>query len=301
MERAVNVESTKPDVRSDDVWTVRRVMQWTIGHLEKHGSDTPRLDTEILLAHARGCQRIELYTHYDELLTDDERAVMRDLVQRRANAEPVAYLVRHREFFSLQFRVTPDVMIPRPETETLVMEALDLAKLSQPRILDVGTGSGCIAIALAVNYPQAQITATDIHAPVLEVARDNAKRHAALDQIRLLQGDLFAPLETNEQFDIVISNPPYVAEAEFESLEAEVRHEPRLALDGGPDGLNVVRPLIDDAPAHLANSGHLLLEISPEQASKVCDLLEVNGSYTDIELRNDLAGRIRVVRAKKRL
>ena len=157
-------------------WTVRRILDWTTAHLKQHGSDTPRLDAEILLAHARACRRIELYTHFDEPLTDAQRAVMRDLAKRRAKSEPVAYLVGHREFFSLDFRVTPDVLIPRPDTETLVVELIDAAKpLESPRILDIGTGSGCIAVAAAVNLPKAQITATDLSEAALAIARENAR------------------------------------------------------------------------------------------------------------------------------
>ena len=197
-----------------DEWTVRRIIDWTTAHLKKHGSDTPRLDTEILLAHARGCRRIELYTRFDEVLNEDERSAMRDLVRRRAQSEPVAYLVGHREFFGLDFRVTPAVLIPRPDTETLVVELLDVAKpLTAPRILDLGTGSGCIAIAAAVNLPAAQITATDLSDAALAVARGNAESHHVLDRIRFLSGDLFAAVAHEERFDVVASNPPYIADS----------------------------------------------------------------------------------------
>ena len=162
-------------------WTVRRVLDWTTAHLKQHGSETPRLDAEILLAHARGCRRIELYTRFDEPLTDAQRAVMRDLAKRRAKSEPVAYLVGHREFFSLDLRVTPDVLIPRPDTETLVVELIDAARaVESPRILDLGTGSGCIAIAAAVNLPSARVTATDLSDAALAIARENAEKHAVV-------------------------------------------------------------------------------------------------------------------------
>ena len=163
---------------ADGAWTVGKIIDWTTAHLRKHGSDSPRLEAEILLAHARRCPRIQLYVQYNELLTDDQRAVMRDLVRRRAQAEPVAYLVGRREFFALDFRVTPDVLIPRPETETLVLQLIAAVKSRpNPRILDVGTGSGCIAIAAAVNVPGALVTAIDISPRALDVARDNASRH----------------------------------------------------------------------------------------------------------------------------
>jgi release factor glutamine methyltransferase len=309
-------------------WTVRRVIEWTTAHLQKHGSDTPRLDTEILLAYARGCRRIDLYTHFDDVLEEDERSVMRELVRRRAQAEPVAYLVGHREFFGLDFRVTPDVLVPRPDTETLVMELLEVARMrvqspSPPgrgaggegfaealtpkaespgelRILDIGTGSGCIAVSAAVNLPAARVTAIDLSPAALEVARQNAELHHVSDRIRFLPGDLFAPLAAGEQFDIIACNPPYVTEGELAGLQSDVRlHEPRYALVGGADGLDVTRRLIAGTPPHLATGGHLLIEIAPEQAAPVRALLAAKGAYEEIEVVKDLPGRPRVVHARK--
>ena len=294
--------SVTPPTPAGDVWTVRRILEWTIPHLKSNGSESPRLDAEILLAHARGCPRIQLYTNYDEPLTDTQRATMRDLVKRRAAAEPVAYLVEHREFFSLDFQVTKDVLIPRPDTETLVVDAIEVLK-QQPasRVLDVGTGSGCIAIALAVNCPNAVVTAIDLSPPALDIARANADKHKIGDRIRWLCGDLFAPLATGEAFDLIVSNPPYIASAEIETLSADVRlHEPRSALDGGPDGLDVIRRLIADAPQHLAPQGKLLIEISGEQADSVTQLLTANGHYDDIAVLKDLAKQPRVVRATRK-
>ncbi len=296
----MTVQPTQSDATSDGQWTVRRVIEWTTAYFAKHGSDTPRLDTEILLAHARGCQRIELYTRFDDVLSDTQRDVMRPLVRRRAQAEPVAYLVGHREFYGLDFRVTPDVLIPRPETETLVMELLDSAKQrTEPRILDVGTGSGCIAVAAAVNAPKTRIVATDVSRAALTVARENATAHDVADRIDFRQGNLFEPIKPGERFDIIVSNPPYVAEDEMETLQADVRlHEPHLALVAGPDGLDVMRRLINAAPNHLVAGGHLLVEIAPEQAAAACDLLTSQGTYAGIDLIKDLAGRPRVIRAQ---
>ena len=216
----------------DGAWTVGKIIDWTTGHLKRHGSDTPRLEAEILLAHARNCPRIQLYVHYNELLSDAERAAMRDLVKRRAQAEPVAYLVGHREFFGLDFRVTPDVLVPRPETETLVLEVIAAAKnLAKPRVLAVCTGSGCIAVAAAVNIPAALVTATDVSPSALVIACENADRHGLASRIRFFEGDLFAPLTAAEKFDLIVSNPPYVADAEMETLPADVRlHEPAPGL-----------------------------------------------------------------------
>jgi release factor glutamine methyltransferase len=277
-------------------------MAWTIEFLKSHGSESPRLDTEILLAHARGCQRIELYTNYDTPLSDAQRAVMRDLVQRRAKAEPVAYLVGHREFFGLDFQVDPSVLIPRPDTETVVMDVLDAAKpLTHPRIVDVCTGSGCIAVAVAVNCPQARLTAIDIEPPALSVAQHNAQRHAVADRITFLQGDLLEPLAAGEQFDIIAGNPPYVSEAEFETLQADVRlHEPHRALDGGPDGLAVLRRLIPQAAGHLGSGGRLILEIASEQVDSITRIIEETGDFGETKVLKDLAGRSRVVRTLRR-
>jgi release factor glutamine methyltransferase len=283
---------------TSDEWTVRRIIDWTTAHLKKHGSETPRLDTEILLAHARGCRRIELYTRFDDVLTEKERTTMRDLVRRRAQSEPVAYLVGHREFFGLDFRVTPAVLIPRPDTETLVVELLDVAKsLPAPRILDVGTGSGCIAIAAAVNQAAAQVTATDSSEGALSIARENAESHHVVDRVRFLSGDLFGPVG-NERFDIVASNPPYIADHEKETLMNDVRkYEPHSALFAGPTGLEILFRLISEAPNHLVPSGALMVEISPEQASTVMERMESTGRYSGIRVIKDLPGQARVVRA----
>jgi release factor glutamine methyltransferase len=286
----------------NDEWTVRRVIDWTTAHLKKHGSETPRLDAEILLAHARNCQRIDLYTRFDDVPDEAQRAVMRELVRRRAQSEPVAYLVGHREFFGLDFRVTPDVLIPRPDTETLVVELLDAIKpLETPRVLDIGTGSGCIAIATAVNHLAAQITAGDLSEAALRVARQNAEKHEVLERIEFVQGDLFTPVAKAEPFDVIASNPPYIADAEKETLQSDVRRfEPHSALFAGPTGLEVLSRIIDEAPNHLSGGGILLLEISPEQSEAVTRLINSKEVYGEVRVIKDLAGLVRVVRARKK-
>lgn len=281
-------------------WTVRRVLEWTTSHLQKHGSETPRLDAEVLLAHARGCRRIQLYTEYDAELPEAVRARMRELVQRRAQLEPVAYLVGHREFFSLDLVVTPAVLIPRPETETLVIEVLAIAKtLPRPHILDLCTGSGCVAIAVARNCPGARVTATDRSPAALEVARTNVQKHRLDEQITLCCGDLFAAVADPERFNIVVSNPPYVPTGEIAGLSADVRgFEPKEALDGGTDGLDVIRRIVAEAPRRLTSPGWLLLELSPEQAPAVRQIATETGCYTEIDLIKDLSGHYRVLRAR---
>lgn len=296
-------------------WTVRKVLEWTTSHLKKHGSDTPRLDAEILLAHSRGCQRIQLYTAYDEPLSEPVRARMRELVQRRAQAEPVAYLVGHREFFSLDFRVTHDVLIPRPDTETLVLEIIDgIKQLSATRrdagepvstihVLDLCTGSGCVAIAVAKHCQtaklDAQIVATDISPAALAIAGENAVRHDVQSTIEFLHGDLFAALTTDRRFEIIASNPPYIPTSEIETLDPEVaRHEPRSALDGGPTGFDIIDRVIADAPQSAKPAALFLMELSPEQAESATQRLAAAGRYAEISVIRDLAGRPRVLKAR---
>jgi release factor glutamine methyltransferase len=292
--------STSP-TSTDGPWTTRRVLEWTVKYLKEHGSASPRLDAEVLLAHARGCPRIQLYTSYDEPLSDQVRARMRELVQRRAGSEPVAYLVGHREFFSLDFEVTPDVLIPRPDTETLVLEALELLKSrEQPRVLDIGTGSGCIAVAIAVNCLVAQVTAVDQSPAAIELARRNARRHNVTDRVEVLESDLFGALPDGSQFDMIVSNPPYVREDELDELDADIRlHEPHAALLAGPDGLDVIRRIVNDAGQFLAENGWLLLECSPEQAGTIRTLIEVAGRFGPTTIHTDLGGQPRVVAAQR--
>lgn len=279
-------------------WTVRRVLDWTIGHLKQHGSETPRLDAEVLLAHAWNCRRIQLYTRFDTPLPEDVRASMRTLVKRRAAAEPVAYLVGHREFFSLDFEIQPGVFIPRPATETLVIEALAFVeKIERPRILDLCTGSGCIAVSLAHALPQADVVAVDLNSLALEVAGRNAERHGVSGRLSLQQGDLFEPLPRDARFDLIVSNPPYVREDEMAGLPRDVRdHEPHLALVAGADGLDVMRRIVAQASEFLAPHSALLMELSPEQAEEARSLLQDAGLFTAVDLIRDLDRAQRVVR-----
>jgi release factor glutamine methyltransferase len=227
-------------------WTVGRLLTWTTDYLKRQGADSPRLDAEVLLATARSCQRIELYTAFNDLVPDDVRTTFRDLVKRRAGGEPVAYLVGHREFYSLTFEVTSDVLIPRPETEDLVMRVVDLCKERSGddgplHIVDVGTGSGAIAISVARQVAHTHWTAIDISPAALDVARRNAARHQVAERIEFVCGDLLAPLPPDARFDLVVSNPPYVSRSEWESLKIDVRqHEPYQALVAGQTGTEVI-------------------------------------------------------------
>ena len=293
----MSAAESSSDAHAADRWTVRRILEWTMAHLQKHGSESPRLDAEILLAHARCCPRVQIYTQYDHELTDAQRSTMRELVKRRADREPVAHLVGHREFFSLEFEVTKETLVPRPDTETLVVELLEIARESpQPRILEIGTGTGCIAIAAVVNLPSADITATDLSAAALQVAKRNAAKHGVSDRIDFRHGDLFEPVGVETRFEVIVSNPPYISENEHSLLQAEVaRHEPKLALVSGADGLDLIRRLLAESPAHLHPGGTLLFEIAPEQAGTVVSLANESGKYAAVRVVKDLSRADRVV------
>lgn len=296
-----SAQPTAPTSAGQDVWTVSRVLDWTVKHLKQHGSPSPRLDAEVLLAHARGCPRIKLYTDFDQPMTDAQRAIMRDLVKRRALSEPVAYLIGQREFYSLKFDVTREVLIPRPDTEVLVMELIERARNSAaPKVLDLGTGSGCISVTAAVNLPQSHVTAVDISPAALGVARANSALHKVEQRMEFLEGDLFAPIEVGRRFDFIVSNPPYIPSGELVELQADVRkHEPQLALDGGPEGLDVIRRMIAELPQYLADQGTFLVEIDPPQSSAVQTLLSETGQFEKISIAKDLAGEERVVIASR--
>jgi release factor glutamine methyltransferase len=291
-----------------ETWTVGRLLTWTSDYLKKSGSPSARLDAEVLLAAARKCERIALYTAFEEIVADDVRAAFRDLVKRRAAGTPVAYLVGKKEFYSLSFRVTPDVLIPRPETEHLVVMAADLiAKLPLPLgkgteilIADVGTGSGAIAVALAKHAPAARILATDISPAALAVARQNAADHGVASRIEFLEMDLLEKIPALRQLDLVVSNPPYIGLQEEATLAPQVRdHEPRLALFGGPTGTDIIARLIPQAAERLKPEGYLLMEVSPLIAAAVVDLVAQSRSFELAVILKDLAGLARVVQAKR--
>jgi release factor glutamine methyltransferase len=273
---------------SADPWPIRRLLKWTEDFFRDKKIDSPRLDAQILLAHVLGCKKIDLYVRSEEEPAEAQRTAFKALIKKRVEGCPVAYLVGHREFYQLEFDVTPDVLIPRPETEFVVMECLRLLKGKEaPTVLDLGTGSGCVALSIAKQQPTVKITATDVSAAALAIARQNAAKFGLAERIRFLEGDLFEPIGT-ESFDVIASNPPYVSEGEFATLAKEVKDfEPRLALEAGPDGLAVYRRLIAEAPAHLAPGGHLLLEIGSTQESAVRELLDAANSLEAISVKLD--------------
>jgi release factor glutamine methyltransferase len=260
------------------------------------GIDTARLDTEVLLAHACATSRAALIAGAVNP-SADAAGGFRAIIGRRAEGEPVAYIIGRKEFFSLDFEVTPAVLIPRPETETLVEAALKfLATQRQPRVLDIGTGSGAIAIALAVNAPEAQVVATDISKEALEVARRNALRHRCTNHVEFVAADLFP--EEDSRFDLIVSNPPYVAEADLDSLAPEIRlHEPRNALAAGIDGLDFYRRIAADCRSRLKTKGAVMVEIGAGQAFAVEALFRRAG-FSNIDSVPDLARIERIVCAR---
>ena len=289
---------------STETWTVGRLLQWTADYLKSHGSDSPRLDTEVLLAEALGCRRIELYTAFEDVPGQQPRAAFRELVRRRAEGTPVAYLVGRREFYSLSFRVTPAVLIPRPETELLVVALLDLARgrpaAAPVTIADVGTGSGIIAVCAAKHLAGCRVTAIDISPAALEVARSNAAEHGVAERIEFLQSNLFAAVPAGRQFDFVVSNPPYVAAEEINTLAPDVRNfEPREALLAGPRGTEVIEALLPQAAERLCAGGHLLMEISPTIHEAVRALLAADERFQIGPTIKDLARLPRVVQARR--
>jgi len=275
---------------------------WATALLESSGVESPRLDAECLLASLLGRDRLHLYAAAEERMPPPVFELYQALLGRRQAREPLAYLTRTKEFWSLSFAVTPAVLIPRPETETLVERALArLNELQAPVIADIGTGSGAIAVAVAKALPHGRLYATEISSRALDVARENAARHGVLGQITFLHGDLVAPLlclGLAHHCDLMVSNPPYVATRELAGLPAEVRYEPLEALDGGSDGLDVHRRLINGASTLLRPGGWLALEMAPGQGPSLSRLLQEQGAFGDIEVTPDLSGRERVIVAR---
>lgn len=282
-------------------WTVARLLAWTRAYFERNGLESARLCAEALLAHAMNCERIQLYTRFEAEPDPQTLAAFRDSVKQAAAGRPIAYLTGVKEFFSLPFNVTPDVLTPRPETEVLVERVIHLVR-AQPgeirRVLEIGVGSGCIVVSLARHLPGVALSASDISAPALEVARGNAARHGVESRIELREGDLFEPWMTAGPFDLIVSNPPYIGLREASELSPGVRdHEPHLALFSGEDGLRMIQRLLDESPARLARQGHLLLEVAFNQAPAVRERMNQAGWRDIVTYRDDL-GHERVAHAR---
>ena len=281
------------------VWTILGVLQWTEKRFAERKLGTPRLDAQLLLAHVLGKDRVHLYTHFDQPLEADELASYRALIQRRLAGEPVAYLVGKKEFRSLELAVDARVLVPRPDTEIAVDAALALLPAEgEARVVDVGTGSGAIALALKKERPALEVLAVDRSPDAAAVARANAERLGLA--VEIVEGDLLAPVAARGPFAAIVSNPPYIPTGEIAGLQAEVRKEPVAALDGGADGLDVIRRLVADAPPLLADGGALVLEVGDGQAAAVVALFAADGRYDAATTTKDLAGIERVVSARKK-
>lgn len=277
---------------SSKAWTTRRLLQWTSQHLAKKGVDSPRISAEMLLSHVLGTPRLKLYMDPDRPATDLERAAFRDLVERASEHEPVDYLVGQSPFFAMMFKVTPDVLIPRPSTETLVEHVIQHAKRTpgflSPVIADIGTGSGAIAVSLAKHIPSCRVIAVDISPEALAVAKENAITHKVADRIDFVQGDLLSPLLAGHRLSYLVSNPPYIDDDEWKAVEPNVKnYEPHLALRGGVDGLRYLRQIIEQAPAYLQSPGQLVLEFASSQKKTMLQLANANPGLTHAHVLAD--------------
>jgi release factor glutamine methyltransferase len=306
-------------------WTILAILRWTTDYFRTNGVSEPRASAELLLAHTLGASRLDLYLRYDQPLNPDELARFKALVVRRRAGEPVAYLTGHREFWSLDFRVTPAVLIPRPETETLVAAALEAAKdfegRGQGQIApaltknspeppprsssplwgaDVGVGSGAVFIALAKELPLMTWVGLDLSGPALAVAKGNARRHEVAERVHFLQADLLTAFKPRAALALLVANLPYVPRAEWERLPREIKaFEPPAALLGGEDGLDLLRPFIRQAHPYVQAGGWVLLEVGDQQGLQVAGLFAATGAYDRIETIPDFHGIPRVVRARR--
>lgn len=281
-------------------WTIRRVVKWSSDDFAGRGIESARLDAELLVAHALGLDRVKLYMDLDRPLTPDELARIRELVVRRRKREPIAYILGRREFYGRSFEVTPAVLVPRPDTETLIERALELLpEDATGPALDLCTGSGCIAITLAAERGALVVDATDLSEEALAIAQKNAASLGVAERVSLHRGDLFAALPAPREYALIACNPPYIPEGERDTLAADVaQYEPGLALFAGGDGLDVLRRLCAEALRWLAPGGTILIEVGAGQAPSVIALLEAAG-LGEARAHRDLGGHERVVEARR--
>jgi len=285
-----------------DAWTIQAHLRRTTRFFETKGIEDARLDSELLLAHALGWKRIDLYARHDHVPAGEALRRFREMVRARGRRVPARYLVGETQFCSLTLAVNPSVLIPRPETELLVERALELLPEEQAVLTaDLGTGSGAIAVAVAVRRPHARIVATDISEGALAVARANAERYGVADRIAFRAGDWLAALEGGASFDAILCNPPYVATGDLERAMPEVRdHEPWIALDGGADGLDALRVVVAEGGAWLKPGAWLVVEVGAGQAEAVVELAGNAGSYEAIDVAPDDQGIDRIVSMRKK-
>jgi release factor glutamine methyltransferase len=288
--------------------TVFEILNWSADYLKDHQIENPRLNAEMLLAHAFNLSREGLYNHFKSQVKKEEKETLEGLISRRISGEPLQYILGHQEFWSIDFKVDPHVLIPRAETELLVEQALLILSegpfKSPPFVLEIGTGSGAIAISLAKEMTDIFLVAVDISKDALLLAKENAASSGVLHQIQFVNGNLFDPfrfLREKEPFDLILSNPPYIPFPEIEELAKEVRdYEPIIALNGGEDGLAFHRTMISKAPFYLKEGGWLLLEVGYSQGRKVSELIEKEGDFLTPQCLRDLSGIERVVEAQRK-
>ncbi len=284
-------------------WTIKELLNVAADYLLEKGIDSPRLAAEILLAHVLGVKRIDLYLDFERPLSSAEVSHFRGLIKRRLAREPLQYIIGHQEFWSLDFLVNQKVLIPRPETEVLVEQAIKYCRSNtqspsdQLDVLDLCTGCGAIAISIAKEVPYTRVWATDISEEAISIAKTNAQRHGVMERIEFLVGHLFEPVrEKGLQFHLIVTNPPYVAEEEYESLAPEIRdYEPRAALDGGAGGMVLIEEIINTAPDFLTSRGVLMIEMDPRQISRAKELIASVSGYGAVDVIKDYSGLDRIV------
>jgi len=286
-----------------DLWTVRSLISWTTQYFSENGIVSSRLDSELLLAHALDCRRLDLYLSPDKPVDVKERKRFKEFVKRRAKREPIAYILKKKEFWSRNFYVTPSVLIPRPETEHIIEVVMDrLTNVDHPLIADLGTGSGCIAVTLAAEIKSIKIIATDISEEALRIARQNADTHNVTEKILFLNESWFTKfpaVASAGTFDLIVSNPPYIPIEEIQLLQPEIRfHEPVTALDGGKEGLKPFHQIAEESIKWLKPDGSLVLEIGDKQGDALQKILAEN-HFESIELVRDLAGKNRIITGRK--
>lgn len=293
------IKSQRPE------WTIMKLLQWAVTYFKSHDIDSPRATAEILLSHALAANRIDLYLHYDQPLNAAELNRFKVVVKRRIKREPVAYILGHKEFWTLDLEVTPEVLIPRPETECLVERALEnLAAApdsSCKHILELGTGSGAILLALASEKPRHAYWGTDISAGAIRLAQRNAICHGLAENMRFIVADWFAPFAARtDLFDMIVSNPPYIKTEDLEQLRPEIKaFEPLVALDGSADGLRCLRHIIESAHLYLKPGGRLILEMGHDQKTPLTQIIDRCGQYEDISYYTDYSGYDRIVAMRK--
>ncbi|MHC4929361.1 MAG: peptide chain release factor N(5)-glutamine methyltransferase [Planctomycetota bacterium] len=288
-----------------ETWTIKKLLEWVSGYFEDKGVDSPRLSAELLIGHVLGLERIQLYTLFDRVVTPPQLAQLRAMVKRAAEHEPIAYLVGRCEFYSLPLTITSDCLIPRPETEGLVERCVHFLRNRErvQHVLDLCTGSGCIAAAIAKNVEDAQVVATDISDAALKVAAENMEKLKLTEKVQLLCGDLFDPVIEgldDGQFDLIVSNPPYVSEPEYAALDKNVKdYEPAHALLAGADGLDVYKRILEKVDDFLKPDGALMMEIGYAQGPAIRELLEQTGLFRTITIEKDFANNDRIAVAAK--